>query len=176
MILFDEIKSMEYYIADRFEYDINSLTTGTFIFKPDLSDEEIYINVKAWDNANNPSEKKINLELTKSEIFELRNVYNFPNPFYGKTQFSFEITQGADISIDIYTLSGLKVSTISSGYFNEGYGIVDWDGTDSFGQILSNGVYLFQMKASNDIQKINFNDLLNKDSEYISQYVHPQSH
>ena len=72
------------------------------------------------------------------------------------TQFSFEITQGADISIDIYTLSGLKVSTISSGYFNEGYGIVDWDGTDSFGQILSNGVYLFQMKASNDIQKINF--------------------
>ena len=94
--------------------------------------------------------------MTKSEIFELRNVYNFPNPFYGKTQFSFEITQGADISIDIYTLSGLKVSTISSGYFNEGYGIVDWDGTDSSGQILSNGVYLFQMKASNDIQKINF--------------------
>ena len=92
MILFDEIKSMEYYIADRFEYDINSLTTGTFIFKPDLSDEEIYINVKAWDNANNPNEEKINLELTKSEIFELRNVYNFPNPFYDKTQFSFEIT------------------------------------------------------------------------------------
>ena len=157
MILFDEIKSMEYYIADRFEYDINSLTTGTFIFKPDLSDEEIYINVKAWDNANNPNEEKINLELTKGEIFELRNVYNFPHPFYDKTQFSFEITQGADISIDIYTLSGLKVSTISSGYFNEGYGIVDWDGTDSFGRILSNGVYLFQMKASNDIQKINFN-------------------
>ncbi|MBK54070.1 MAG: hypothetical protein CMG58_05645 [Candidatus Marinimicrobia bacterium] len=157
MILFDKIKSVEYYIADRFEYDINSLTTGTFIFKPDLSDEEIYINVKAWDNANNPNEEKIILELTKSEIFELRNVYNFPNPFYDKTQFSFEITQGADITIDIYTLSGLKVNTIYSGYFNQGYGIIDWDGTDRSGQILSNGVYLFQMKASNDSQKTNFN-------------------
>ena len=156
MILFDEVKSVEYYIADSFEYDINSLTTGTFIFKPDLSDEEIYINVKAWDNANNPNEEKINLDLTNSEIFELRSVYNFPNPFYDKTQFSFEITQGADIAIDIYTLSGLKVSTISPGYFNEGYGIIDWDGTDNYGQILSNGVYLFQMKASSNSQKINF--------------------
>jgi hypothetical protein len=156
MILFDEVKSLEYYIADSFEYDINSLTTGTFIFKPDLSDEEIYINVKAWDNANNPNEEKINLDLTNSEVFELRSVYNFPNPFYDKTQFSFEITQGADIDIDIYTLSGLKVSTISCGYFNEGYGIIDWDGTDNYGQILSNGVYLFQMKASSNSQKINF--------------------
>ena len=84
------------------------------------------------------------------------SVYNFPNPFFDKTQFSFEITQGADIVINIYTLSGLKVNTISSGYFNEGFGIIDWNGTDRFGQILSNGVYLFQMKASNNNKKINF--------------------
>ena len=156
MILIDEMKSVEYYVADRFEYDINSLTAGAFIFTPDLSSENIHINVIAWDNANNPNNEKINLNVTSADIFELRNVYNFPNPFFDKTQFSFEITQGADIVINIYTLSGLKVNTISSGYFNEGFGIIDWDGTDRFGQILSNGVYLFQMKASNNNQKINF--------------------
>ena len=74
----------------------------------------------------------------------------------GKTQFTFEITQSAEISIDIYTLSGLKVNSIFPKYFEEGYGIIDWDGTDQFGQILSNGVYLFQMKAKNNLKKINF--------------------
>ena len=156
MILYDKAQSIEYYIGDKFEYDTNSLTTGIFIFTPDLNFEDITIKVKAWDNANNPSEEEINVNVTDGNIFELRNVYNFPNPFFDKTQFTFELTQGAEVIIDIYTLSGLKINSISSGYFNEGFGIIDWDGTDQFGQILSNGVYLFQIKAKNDNQKINF--------------------
>ena len=125
-------------------------------FKPDFGFDEVNINIKAWDNANNPSEAQIKLDVTESDIFELKNVYNFPNPFYDKTQFTFEITQSAEISIDTYTLSGLKVNSIFPKYFEEGYGIIDWDGTDQFGQILSNGVYLFQMKAKNNLKKINF--------------------
>ena len=156
MVLYDEVISKNYYISDKFEYDINSINSGVYIFKPDFGFDEVNINIKAWDNANNPSEAQIKLDITESDIFELKNVYNFPNPFYDKTQFTFEITQSAEISIDIYTLSGLKVNSIFPKYFEEGYGIIDWDGTDQFGQILSNGVYLFQMKAKNNLKKINF--------------------
>ena len=139
-----------------FEYDINSLRTGAYIFTPNFDFDEVNIRLKVWDNANNPSEAQIRLDVTKFDRFDLKNVYNFPNPFNRKTQFTFEITQSAEITIDIYTLSGLKVNTISPEYFDEGYGIIDWDGSDKFGQILSNGVYLFQMTASKDSQKINF--------------------
>ena len=65
-------------------------------------------------------------------------------------------TKYTEITIDIYTLSGIKIKSISSEYFNEGYGAIDWDGTDQFGQYLSNGVYLFKMNAKRDNQKINF--------------------
>lgn len=156
MILNDDVSLREYYISDKFEYDINSLRTGAYIFTPNFDFDEVNIRLKVWDNANNPSEAQIRLDVTKLDRFDLKNVYNFPNPFNRKTQFTFEITQSAEITIDIYTLSGLKVNTISPEYFDEGYGIIDWDGSDKFGQILSNGVYLFQMTASKDRQKINF--------------------
>jgi len=156
MILYDEIQSKEYLISDKFKYDINSLTSGSYTFEPDMNFEQVSIKLKVWDNANNPSESQISLDVSSSDVFELRSVYNYPNPFFDKTQFTFEITQSAEIAIDIYTLSGLKIKSISSEYFNEGYGTIDWDGADQFGQYLSNGVYLYKMNAKRDSQKIDF--------------------
>ena len=41
-------------------------------------------------------------------------------------------------------------------YFNEGYGNIEWDGKDQYGQKLSNGVYLYKINAKNDNQKTHF--------------------
>ena len=59
------------------------------------------------------------------------------------------------MEINIYTLGGLKIKSIQSSFFNEGFIIIDWDGKDDYGQLLSNGVYLYQMKAQNNLIKVN---------------------
>ena len=156
MILYDEALSNEYNITSKFKYDTNSLTSGSYSYETDTNIDYVSIKLKVWDNANNPSESEIKLDIISSDIFELRNVYNFPNPFIDKTQFTFEITQPAEIAIDIFTLSGLKINSIYSMYFNEGYGNIEWDGKDQYGQTLSNGVYLYKINAKNDNQETHF--------------------
>ena len=51
-------------ITHLFIYDENSITTGRILIN-DLSNENLYFQVKAWDNANNPSEKEIKLFIHK---------------------------------------------------------------------------------------------------------------
>ena len=37
------------------------------------------------------------LTMMDSDKFELKNVLNFPNPFYDKTQFTFELTLDGEV-------------------------------------------------------------------------------
>ena len=107
--------------------------------------------VRAWDNANNPSEREITLTGIESGQLRVLNIYNYPNPFLTTTQFSFEITKKSDLEIDIFTLSGRKIKNILYTDANAGFQIVDWNGRDIYGGEIAKGVYLYRIKAkSND--------------------------
>ena len=74
-------------------------------------------------------------------------MYNYPNPFKDDTQFTFEITENAQVSVTIYTLDGTKIKVIPSDNYPGGYHHVYWDGKDAFGKDLSNGVFIYRIKA-----------------------------
>jgi len=140
---------------DHFIYDVNSLNTGTIQYRIPADEEQLSIVVSAWDNANNPTEARINLTLLKSKKLNLLHVFNFPNPFAHETQFTFELTTDAQVSVDIYTLEGRRIKTIPDEYFSIGYHRINWDGRDKYGSLLANGVYLFKMTADDGAYKIN---------------------
>mgnify|MGYP001166327646 CR=1 FL=1 len=133
-------------VTQDFYYDQNSIITGTVIFN-NSTDNNINIRVKAWDSANNPAEKEIRLSKTVHGEFRIYNAYNYPNPFSTFTQFSFEITQNADIKLDVYTLGGRRIKSFDESNISPGYHTIAWDGLDTFGGEISNGVYLFRLKA-----------------------------
>ena len=135
-------------ITDDFYYDQNSIQTGTIELDTDGTGK-INIEIKAWDNANNPSEKKIILSRTNDNILKIYNAYNYPNPFSNSTQFTFEITNNAEISLDIFSLAGRRIRSFLEMEFDAGYHTIDWDGTDAYGSNISNGVYLYRIKAKN---------------------------
>ena len=93
--------------------------------------------------------------LLKSKKLDLLHVLNFPNPFANDTQFTFEVTASASVSIDVYTLEGQRIKSFYPEQFALGYHRIPWDGRDEFGNRLANGVYLYKMTAENDDQKIN---------------------
>ena len=62
-------------------------------------------NNSTQSKAAETDEQAIN-DIIESGKLRILNIYNYPNPFTNKTQFSFEITKDADIEIDIFTLSG----------------------------------------------------------------------
>jgi flagellar hook assembly protein FlgD len=81
-------------------------------------------------------------------------VYNYPNPFKDDTQFTFEITENAQVSITIYTLGGTKIKVIPSDNYLGGYHHVYWDGKDAFGKDLSNGVFIYRINAKGNNETI----------------------
>jgi len=136
-------------ITNGFIYDPNSIQTGTIQPNLDGFSETINIHIKAWNSANKPSEKDIYLNQAENNSLRLFQVMNYPNPFKTSTQFVFEISTPAEVSIDVYTLSGRKIKSFEKKTFQTaGYYTVNWeDGRDSFGGELANGVYLYRVKA-----------------------------
>lgn len=72
---------------------------------------------------------------------------NFPNPFNCSTTIPIRITEGSKIEINIYNLLGKRVKTLYSGYLPEGHYRFTWNGTDSRGQELPTGIYLYRIKT-----------------------------
>ncbi|MFC1784525.1 type IX secretion system sortase PorU [Candidatus Neomarinimicrobiota bacterium] len=143
-------------VTDDFIYDNNSITTGTIPIDLNENSTEVHLALKAWDSANNPAESTIKLYQLAEAKLKLFNVTNFPNPFAKSTQFTFELTQPADISIAIFTLGGRKIMQFDPEYFSIGFHAIDWDGKDAFGDKLANGVYLYRLKAVGDEETASF--------------------
>ena len=137
--------------TNQFSYDKNSIESGTILLN--FYDKQINIKIKAWDNANNPSEKRIVLNRSESSLLKIHNIYNFPNPFSDFTQFTFELSKPSDVQIDIYSLGGKKIFSIEKVGAARGFNIINWNGQNSFGDILANGVYIYHIKATTQNEK-----------------------
>lgn len=97
--------------------------------------------------------------ITKSTI---TNVYPYPNPFTTKTKFIFTLTGDKTpdyLKISVISVSGTIVKEITLdelGPLNIGNNITkyEWNGTDTYGDKLANGVYLYKVTAKLDGKEI----------------------
>ena len=155
IILLDLESGQEKNITNQFYYDYNSIVSGRIIL-PNLNNKGLNIEIQAWDNANNPSKKSIKLESYNKEKLKIYNAYNFPNPFSRSTKFIFEITKNAQLTLELFTLGGRRIKRFSYNNLQVGYNYVNWNGRNSFGDTIANGVYIYVLKATNANQKTTY--------------------
>ena len=86
----------------------------------------------------------------------LSNVLPFPNPFQNSTRFLYTLTGEVpdQFRIQITTISGQVVREIDKSELGDlriGTHLTDfaWDGTDTYGDKLANGIYLYRIIAKN---------------------------
>jgi len=127
----------------RIEYPLDELSQGSYT-----------LTVRAWDVYNNPEEATIHFEVADSDQLEIRNVYNYPNPMSRNTRFIFEHNQPGnqlDISIRIYTLSGLPVTHLQESQITpNSYANIEWNGLDRDYDRLANGTYIYVLRVGTD--------------------------
>ena len=70
----------------------------------------------------------------------------FPNPFNNKVQIKFTLMDSENIGISIYDISGKWVCTLLSQHMSSGTHILDWNGSDMNGSLVSSGTYIVIMK------------------------------
>ena len=136
----------EYYQSNQDDY-----TRGTVSFSfSSLEEGEHTITFKIWDVFNNSSEKTINFIVADDNIFTIADYKCYPNPFTSYTDFYFQhnkSSQNLDVIIEIFSIEGRLVKKIEKKYFDNGYSIgpVSWDGTNNYGEKVSQGMYIAQL-------------------------------
>ena len=77
---------------------------------------------------------------------------NVPNPFNSSTSFRFALPQAADIELAIYNLTGQKVARLARGWHAAGHYTAHWDGRNDAGVRVATGVYIYRLRAGEQVQ------------------------
>jgi len=111
-----------------------------------------YVTVKAV-NMNNPNEV-YEAELTAASVLvsveDESNIsgfsldQNYPNPFNPSTRINFAIPTAANVTLEVFDISGQKIATLVSGFLNAGYHFVDMDAAK---YKMSSGTYIYKIQA-----------------------------
>ena len=75
---------------------------------------------------------------------------NIPNPFNPETTIEYSLKEPGNICLEIYNIRGQKVKTLVNEFRNVGYHSVIWNGKDESGELVSSGIYLYQLKVDGE--------------------------
>ena len=76
---------------------------------------------------------------------------NFPNPFNSSTVIRFALPASDKVDLVLYNLAGQKVATLAEGARQAGTYTLHWDGRDDDGSALASGVYLYRLRAGEQV-------------------------
>ncbi|MBT5875654.1 MAG: type IX secretion system sortase PorU [Candidatus Latescibacteria bacterium] len=139
-------------VTDLFTYETGSFQKGSLTYTvPNLDPGDHPVTIRAWDNFNNTSSVTLTLAVVDQVDLRVTDVMNYPNPFDHITTFTFELTQDADITIDVYTVAGSRVRSFRDIMGTQGFNQVNWDGMDHDGDYLSNGAYIYKIVARSQV-------------------------
>jgi hypothetical protein len=136
-------------ITSFFRYQAGSATFGTITVAvpDDLLPGSHTATMVASDNLQNTSTKTIGFTVVEEQVTQLVNVVAFPNPFRDRTHFIFEITDAAEVEVQVFTSSGRQVWIYRQDYTEAGQVTIEWAGVDHVGDEIANGTYLYRVRA-----------------------------
>jgi hypothetical protein len=87
------------------------------------------------------------VEEREKEMTLVALLQNEPNPFVRRTNIKFQIPNKSRVNLSIYDLSGRLVKTLVDEEMGRGCYQVEWDGKDSFGEEVSEGIYFYKLQV-----------------------------
>jgi len=123
------------------------------------------LTFKVWDINNNSTTATLNFEVKdeSDQHLIINRPLNWPNPFTNKTYIQFEhnCDDILDVNVQIYTITGKLVRTLSQPVvaepFLQGFRTprqaIEWDGRDDFGSTVAKGTYIFKIFAKSQNQE-----------------------
>lgn len=136
----------------------------TYPFK-NLALGQHQLTFKVWDINNNSTTATLNFEVKdeSDQHLTINRPLNWPNPFTNKTYIQFEhnCADILDVNVQIYTITGRLVKTLSQPVvaepFLQGFRTprqaIEWDGRDDFGATVAKGTYIFKIFAKSQNQE-----------------------
>lgn len=150
-VILDNNQTFE--VGDYFIADIDKFSRGTLTFPLDkLEPGKHTIELKAWDVYNNPASATVDFIVTDGNQIVIEDLINYPNPFSDFTTIQFAHNRAGDdleVFASIVDMTGHPVSIMDYHIPSSQYLVTlpDWNGTNTSGTKLSNGVYLLRVRV-----------------------------
>ncbi len=77
---------------------------------------------------------------------------NYPNPFNPVTTINYTLQKPEQVKIEVFDVLGHRIQTLVSGVKSAGEHTVQWNGTDSEGNPVASGVYLYRLSSNSRIE------------------------
>ncbi len=78
---------------------------------------------------------------------EMNLAQNYPNPFNPTTEISFSLPEASFVTLEVFNLTGQKVSILVNGQLSAGEHTVRWDGSN-----VASGVYFYRLQSGSFVQ------------------------
>jgi hypothetical protein len=120
--------------------------------------EFMRVSYSSYNNSNQVVSEGYDLIQTAPSSYNLSQ--SFPNPFTAneQTNINFDLPASQNITLVILDIRGRVVRKLIDGEERFGYQSVAWDAKNDSGDIVSNGVYFYQISSKNfnDVGKLVF--------------------
>ena len=97
--------------------------------------------VEARDAENRSVTVRTQLAPTPQRSFVTAFAPAMPNPFQQRTTFMFSLSKAGRADLEVYSVDGRRVRTVTSGVREAGEYRLEWNGADDQGRTLPAGVY-----------------------------------
>ena len=157
MAFLDDDIQQYYKLNDFFQSATDDYSSGVVTFPLDKLEPGLhYMYVEAWDVLNNKGSATIEFVVADEEEQVIKNLFTFPNPSGGPSNFSFEHTlpdSELDLEISVFDLTGRLVHYRTASAFTDGHSVkgILWDGQIALENIVSNGIYIYTIKVYSNV-------------------------
>lgn len=76
---------------------------------------------------------------------------NHPNPFNPRTTISYYLLDRCAVTLEIFDVSGRKITCLVDRELESGAHRIIWGGTDSYGRAVGSGVYIYRLRAGKTV-------------------------
>jgi poly-gamma-glutamate capsule biosynthesis protein CapA/YwtB (metallophosphatase superfamily) len=117
---------------------------------------QIRTDVETYNAALSYEEKTYNAQTALNDYgmkkASLTSLRSFPNPAKSAITFQYNLTEPAEVNLNVYNILGQEVRALSNGIQTAGYKKVIWDGRDNHGRLLGAGVYFCRLQVGTQEQ------------------------
>ena len=151
--IYPEKDSNEYLIetyVKEYGYTVLTVKDDTLCLRHIFRDGSVFEEVVYTPNPKTPTD--INDDKVLSEY---NLIQNYPNPFNNSTVIKFTLPEEKKVTIHIYNTLGQKIKNlVQDKIYTAGLHSVVWNGRNDSGDVATNGLYIYEMKAGNFSQSL----------------------
>ena len=127
------------------EYGVAGMFTDGHTFAASGDVTIIGKNSRATRNVYlKPDNDEISIKPSEFALYQ-----NQPNPFNPTTEISFNLPVMSNVRLDVYNITGQKVTTLVDGPMQPGPHSVTWNGMSDSGEPVASGIYFYRIEAGN---------------------------